>query len=315
MLISRGIPSELYNSQNDLRGCWGARFIPVASATNVDMDGIAVGVASESWSHPGCLSRGSELTVLGVVLTISLRAFEWLHRSRCVLISVLCPGILISWSPEDIDVGVQANLTQIYSILLSTLASVKQNQLSIFDANLALFLSSSPLTMYLVIVSCFSALRRLETDLYKRIKSHRRVICAFVILVPVIWFVLTTTITLSDRAFLDSEICHGSTFKDWALEFSLFLLICILYPGHGLLGLPISVIIFVPLFVLCLFRRRAQVKKDMRSYPEGTSKPWPWRKLCRLRVFMKCAWCVPVVVPTPHLDLSYIIKACCRLQP
>ena len=63
----------------------------------------------------------------------------------------------MTWSPGDVDVGIQSLLIQVYPILLSVLLSIdvniNKNQLSTFDAAFALTLSSSPLTVYLVVAS------------------------------------------------------------------------------------------------------------------------------------------------------------------
>ena len=65
------------------------------------------------------------------------------------LTPVLLLGILITWSPEDIGVGINASLIQCYSILLSTFLTIGRNQLSIFDVVCALNLTSPPVVVYL----------------------------------------------------------------------------------------------------------------------------------------------------------------------
>ena len=40
--------SQLYNPLTDNRDCYTARLIPLDTLTNPDMDGIAIGFASES---------------------------------------------------------------------------------------------------------------------------------------------------------------------------------------------------------------------------------------------------------------------------
>ena len=60
---------------------------------------------------------------------------------------------MITWSPGDVDVGIQSLLIQFYPILLSILLSINRDQLSTSDAFIALLLSSSPLTTYLVVTS------------------------------------------------------------------------------------------------------------------------------------------------------------------
>ena len=43
--------SELYDPETDRRQCYNARFDRLDSITDADMDGIAVGLTSEPWSH------------------------------------------------------------------------------------------------------------------------------------------------------------------------------------------------------------------------------------------------------------------------
>ena len=40
--------SELYNPQDDWRGCISARLVPLGEITNADMTGVMVSVAGES---------------------------------------------------------------------------------------------------------------------------------------------------------------------------------------------------------------------------------------------------------------------------
>ena len=195
----------------------------------------------------------------------------------------------MTFSPGDIDVGIRATLIQIYPILLSTLLSINTQTLSLFDARFALLLTSSPLTIYLVAASiCY--LFGFETNLYKRIKSYRRIIAILGALIPLLWLGLSLTLTFSDKAFKGSELCSNSHFKDWLLN--AFWSFVFDSPFQSNFGVGYFVLpAFVLAFGLCLFRRRSQVMKDLRADREGRSKLWG-----RLRIpwaFMKCAWCVP----------------------
>ena len=198
----------------------------------------------------------------------------------------------MTWSPEDVDGGIQAALIQIYPILLSTFVSIKRRSLSLFDATFALLLTSSPLTVYLVVASICD-LCGFETHLYKRVKFYRRTIRFFGAMIPFLWLGLSLTLTFSDKAFQNSELCRGSSFTDWLLDVFWSLLIYspilggYLYLGFGII--PALVLAFM----LCLFRRRSQAKESFRADMEGKSKLrralWtPW-------TFAKCAWCVSVV--------------------
>ena len=125
------------------------------------------------------------------------------------LIFTLHPEILI-WFPGDIDIGIQASLIQIYPILLSTLLSINRQTLSLYDANYALLITSSPPTVYLAVASICDIFW-FETDLHKPVKSHRRTTRILGALVLFLWLGLCMTLTLSDRAFVNSEDCRGSS--------------------------------------------------------------------------------------------------------
>jgi hypothetical protein len=198
----------------------------------------------------------------------------------------------VTWSPGGIDVGVQASLIQFYPILLSTLLSINRQDLSLYDASYALLLSSSPLTIYLVVASICD-LVGFETNLYRRINSHRRTIRTLGVLVPFLWLGLSITLRLSDRAFVNSELCRNSSLKDWFSDLFWSLMVFITFFGGQFLGLG-----FLPAwgltFGLCLFRRRSQMMEAFRAAREGGSKSWG--RLCIPWTLIKCAWCVSAIV-------------------
>ena len=118
------------------------------------------------------------------------------------------------WSTADIDSGVIASIAQLYCILLSTLLSINRQQLSLFDANYALIVTSSPLTIHIV----FASIRELlgfKTRFFERIKHHPRAIYLFGAPLLPLWFGLELTLPLSGRAFIDSELCSDSNFRDF----------------------------------------------------------------------------------------------------
>jgi hypothetical protein len=187
--------------------------------------------------------------------------------------------------------GIQASLIQICPIFLSTLLSINRQTLSLYDASYALLITSSPLTVYLAVASVCDPFG-FKTDLYKRIKSYRRTTRILGALVLFLWLGLSMTLTLSDRAFMNSEDCRGSSFKDrvWDVPWS--------FSNPHFRG-QLAGLGFFPAFALafglCLFGRRSQVVEDFRAHREGESKLWgmlrmPW-------TFIKRAWCVSVAVP------------------
>ena len=115
------------------------------------------------------------------------------------------------WSTAEVDAGVIASIAQLYSILLSTLFSINRQQLSLFDANYALAITSSPLTVHLVSAS-ISELLGFKTRFFERIKSHPRTIRFFGALLLPLWLGLKFTLPLSGRAFMDSNLCSDPDF-------------------------------------------------------------------------------------------------------
>jgi hypothetical protein len=205
---------------------------------------------------------------------------------------------LITWSHEDIDQGIWATLLQIYPILLSTLFSIGRNQLSLFDANLILNITSSPLTMYLTISSlsnlfwilvglCKKPGPRKQIGLYKQIKSHHLITSVLGTLVLLLWFALSVTIRMSGRAFIDSTLCQGSTFKDWLTDFLDFFLFSVVLPGRAGLFPPIF---FGEFFLLILARRWIQMLGKIQSYLARVPKAW--RKFYAPWAFIKFLWYV-----------------------
>ena len=202
------------------------------------------------------------------------------------------PGIQMNFSADSVDTGVISMIAQLYSILLSTLFSVNRQQLSLFDANYALMVTSSPFTMYLVF-SSICDLFGFETGLFKRVETHRRVISFFGALLLPVWVGLRLTLSLSTTAFQDSKICGGPNFKAVLLDFILLFL-----PSTGpftgvwynLFGL-----IVVSLVVICVGWFGMLVGFLTRQ--EG--EPGPWKRLLEVWTpLFKDVWCVSVVVDT-----------------
>ena len=193
----------------------------------------------------------------------------------------LRPGILITWSSESIDEAIQASLLQVYSALLSTFLSINRKQLSLYNANLALNITSSPLTVYLIFSSiCY--LFRIENGLYKRIKIHPCIISVLGTLIPGLWLALSMTLELSSSAFIDSELCKDSTFKGWLISTLLFMRSALIGSGWTALGL----LPFIGTAWLAIsFREWPGVIAGVRPHLDEKSKPWVW--FCAPWVFMK----------------------------
>ena len=195
-------------------------------------------------------------------------------------------------SVESVDTGIISTIAQLYSILLSTLLSIDRQQLSLFDANYALMVTSSPFTMHLALSSICDLLG-FETGLFRQIQSHRRIISAFGALLLPIWFGLRLTIRLSDKAFRDSELCGNPTPKD--LLFDLLLLFA---PLTG----PVGGFWFAQLYLVALVAFTILVGSidSVASFlidREGASGPW--ERLCKVWAAMKGGWYVPTSMCVP----------------
>ena len=188
----------------------------------------------------------------------------------------------MTYSDGDIDLAIQALLIQFYPILLSTLLSVGRQQLSIFDADFALLLSSSPLVIYLSFTSVCD-IRGIRTSLFERINSHPHVIRAFGAFVPFLWATLSTIESFSNKAFLDSQCNPTSTFPGWFRDTLFSLTFTLLLLGRGIAPPGLGLVTLTPFFIL-LFRRRSQVWADVQLSLNGASRlrvPFTW---------VKCAW-------------------------
>jgi len=132
----------------------------------------------------------------------------------------LHPVIQLTLFSSGIDTEIIAFIFQHYAILLSVLLSITRQQLSLFDANYALMVNSSPLAMHVV----FTSIRDLlgfETDLFQRINSYPRTVRLFVVLLLPLWLGLKLALPLSSRAFTDSGLCSKSASPNFFLELKL----------------------------------------------------------------------------------------------
>ena len=201
----------------------------------------------------------------------------------------------MTWSSADIDVGIRASLIQSYPILLSMLLSINRNQLSVHDAHCALALTSHPLMAHLAI-SSICHIFGVQTDLYRRIRSHRRIISVLGALILLLWFALSLALRLSNQAFSDSREYGGWDFMEWLRN-----LISYIFTPVPVGGAWIYALVTASIFLLCLFRRRSQLMADLRAHREGAPKLWsvPW-------TFVKCAWYIPVVMGARLFEFNVI---------
>ena len=214
------------------------------------------------------------------------------------------PGIQIRLSVESVDTGVISTIAQLYSIPLSTLLSIDRQQLSLFDANSALMVTSSPFTMYLVFSSICDILG-FETGLFRRIQSHRSVVSAFGALLLPVWFGLRLTTRLSSKAFQDSGLCGNPTPKD------IFLLLFTPLTGP-VGGFWIAQVYLIVLVASTILVGSMDVIVRYLIGREGASGPW--ERLCNVWVVTKGEWYVPTSMRVPdQLNLMLLQEPYFRL--
>ena len=210
-------------------------------------------------------------------------------------------GIVVTYSDVNIDLAIQSLLIQFYPILISTLLSINRQQLSLFDVDFALLISSSPLVIYLSFASVCDLRPGAHTGLFKRIKSYPHIIRLFGAFVPVFWTVLSLVESFSATAFLDSSCQPKSTkFGGWLKDSILSVLFTLI--SVGMRGFPGVGLVFLLPFLWLLFRRRSQVWADVQRSLGGASRihvPLTW---------VKCALYVPILMD-PRLATSNARKA------
>jgi len=103
--------------------------------------------------------------------------------------------------------------------------------------------------------------------------------------------------------------CSGTNFKTWFMYLLVLITKAILYLGAVRYALPPGVIaIFMPVSYF-LFKNRVQVIAGVRAHWKGTFNLWG--RLLTLWIFVKCAWCVPVIAG-PQIAIYNPIKVCYR---
>ena len=202
-----------------------------------------------------------------------------------------CSGIQTILFNEPVDTQVISAITQAYCILVPTLLSIGRQELSIFDANYALMITSSPF-MIQVVFSSIHDILGFKTGLFKRIKSHRRIIHFSAALFLILWFGLRLTLRLSSKAFQDSELCSNPTFKDLLLD-----LLLLFVPETGPTG-GFWMLLFAPL-ALSLFHLVMGWYEVVASLLARRERaPGLWGELSRLWELIRVVWCVSITMGT-----------------
>jgi hypothetical protein len=130
---------------------------------------------------------------------------------------------LLKFSDEELELhtSILMLISQVYPILIATAASINSNNpsnssgLTLFDAHFAVYLTASPVTLYLV----YSAIRnffKIPNALFEdRLKVSKGIICLAALCLPIFWLGLHITMSFSTTAFSDSYLCKGMTFSIW----------------------------------------------------------------------------------------------------
>lgn len=134
----------------------------------------------------------------------------------------LCLLVLFRWSKssDDYQISVYGLFSQVYPVLLATVASIGRSKLSIFEAHFAVAVSASPVTVYLAYMAFpeLDGKRSLFRDLTKDTKNG--VARWLAMILPILWLSLNLVISFHPTAFRNSYLCKGMSFGRW-FEFQL----------------------------------------------------------------------------------------------
>jgi hypothetical protein len=133
--------------------------------------------------------------------------------------------MLFLWSaePDDPDTSraaVYGLYSQVYPILLATIASFHRRNLSLYEAHFAIAVSASPITVYLA-YKAFYDLFRQPNRFRPALTDTRNPVARWLALVlPFIWFIVNAIVSFSPTALKNSHLCKGMTIQRW-LEFQI----------------------------------------------------------------------------------------------
>lgn len=160
-----------------------------------------------------------------------------------------------------------ALMWQQFSILFALLISINRGQLSIYDANFSLAVTSPPFSIYLL----FSALEDqfiAPSEIFERCGKWRRWLRYLAFLHSGLWFIVITTQTLSETAFTDSALCGLEEFGSWTKMIA-WRAIQLVFPftSYFFFGDSIGLFTLVQwgLFVIYLFRHHHVILEEHRE--------------------------------------------------
>ena len=200
-------------------------------------------------------------------------------------------GIQMEWSDKAVDTQVISAIFQAYCILLPALLSIGRRQLSLFDANYALMITSSPL-MIQVVLSSIREVFGSRTGCFKKIKSHHHFIYFSAALVLALWFGLRLTLPLSSKAFRDSELCSNP--DPLGMVFELYILFV---PATGPAGGFWAVLLVLyATFLVALIVGWYEVVACFLTPQEGEFGPL--KRVSQVVAAIRGAWCVSITTGT-----------------
>jgi hypothetical protein len=105
--------------------------------------------------------------------------------------------------------------SQVYPILLATLASVHRTKLSLFDAHFAVAVSASPISVYLAYKALYDAYRHPDHFRHLMKDTAKTVAHWLALILPFLWLIVNVIVSFSPTAFTNSHLCQGMTVQRW----------------------------------------------------------------------------------------------------
>jgi hypothetical protein len=104
--------------------------------------------------------------------------------------------------------------SQVYPILLATIASIGRSKLSLFAAHFSVAISASPVSVYISYQALYNA--RYHPAIFCRVleDTKKSVALWLALILPFLWLTLNLVSSFSSTAF-NSNLCKGTTLSDW----------------------------------------------------------------------------------------------------
>jgi hypothetical protein len=192
---------------------------------NPDVGGFAVGLSSVLDTFQlflSCLLIDPCQISSSIYVSVSHRIIVAIYADRPWMDT---PAMLFMWSatPDDPDIfraSVYGLYSQVYPILMATIASIHRRNLSLYEAHFAIAVSASPITVYLAYRACYDVFR--QPSLFRpALKDTRNPVARWLALIlPFFWLIVNAIVSFSPTAFKNSDLCKGMTVQRW-LEFQI----------------------------------------------------------------------------------------------